>query len=104
MICAQSASGTGIDDVTARGRFAGSRLELTAFAGNHQWRRTVTGSVSTLPISRQPRLDDIRAAVNRAPRLLEMPMASCDYYRPLRIVSTAQSGTIARRVEVNRAS
>ncbi len=99
-------SGTDIDNVTARGRFAGSRLELDRFTGNTDGGGTVTGSgfvdLSAISGSRGPRID-VRAAVDNA-RLLNANGLDATITGPLRIVSDGVGGAIAGRVEVNRAS
>ncbi len=99
-------SGTDIDDITARGRFAGSRLELTRFAGTTDGGGTVNGSgfidLADMSASRGPRID-IRAAVERA-RLLNANGLDATITGPLRIVSDGAGGAIAGRVEINRAS
>ncbi|MEE4199857.1 translocation/assembly module TamB domain-containing protein [Erythrobacter sp.] len=99
-------SGTDITDVTARGRFAGSRLELTRFAGRTQGGGTVSGSgsvdLSGMSANRGPQID-IRAAANDA-RLLNANGLHATITGPLRIVSNGNGGAIAGRVEVERAS
>ncbi len=99
-------SGTDIDNVTARGRFAGSRLELTRFAGTTDGGGTVTGSgfvdLASMSGSRGPRID-IRAAVDKA-RLLNANGLDATITGPLRIVSDGVGGAIAGRVDVDRAS
>jgi translocation and assembly module TamB len=99
-------SGTDINDVTARGRFEGSRLELTRFAGSTAGGGTVTGSgsvdLSNMSATRGPRID-IRAAARNA-RLLNANGLDATITGPLRIVSDGNGGAIAGRVDVNRAS
>jgi translocation and assembly module TamB len=108
-----SLSGTDIRDVSARGRFTGSRLRLTSFSG-----RAGDGSVSGSGIVdlaglgervegrflevRGPTLD-LRAAANNA-RLLNANGIDATITGPLRIVSDGLGGTIAGRVTINRAS
>ena len=99
-------SGTDIDNVTARGRFAGSRLELTRFAGATAGGGTVTGSgfvdFASMSGSRGPGID-IRASVDKA-RLLNANGLDATITGPLRIVSSGVGGAIAGRVTVDRAS
>lgn len=98
-------SGTDIRDVTARGRFAGSRLEIVRFAGS-AGDGTIRGSgtvdLGTIGAGRGPRID-LRAAANNA-RLLNANGLDATITGPLRIVSDGVGGTIAGRVEVDRAS
>ncbi len=99
-------SGTDIDNVTARGRFAGSRLELTRFSGTTNGGGSVNGSgfvdLADLSASRGPRID-IRAAVSRA-RLINANGLDATITGPIRIVSDGLGGAIAGRVEIDRAS
>ncbi|MEM9766089.1 MAG: translocation/assembly module TamB domain-containing protein, partial [Pseudomonadota bacterium] len=99
-------SGTDITGVSARGRFAGSRLELTRFAGETSGGGTISGSgtVDLAPLSDGlgPRLD-IRAAASRA-RLLGAAGLDATLTGPLRIVSSGRGGTIAGRVTIERGS
>lgn len=109
-----SLSGTDIRDVTVRGRFLGSRLQLTRFAGSTENGGTVKGSgivdleglgervQGRLLEIRGPTLD-LRLAANNA-KLLEAAGLSATITGPLRIVSNGLGGTIAGRVRVNRAS
>ena len=99
-------SGTDISGVSARGRFAGSRLELTRFAGETRGGGTISGSgtVDLAPLSDGlgPRLD-LRAAARNA-RLLNAAGLDATLTGPLRIVSSGRGGTIAGRVTIERAS
>ncbi|MEE4537167.1 MAG: translocation/assembly module TamB domain-containing protein, partial [Erythrobacter sp.] len=99
-------SGTEVTNISARGRFAGSRLELTRFSGRTDGGGKVSGSGSVdlagLQAGRGPRID-IRAAADRA-RLLNANGLDATISGPLRIVSNGMGGTIAGRVEVDRAS
>jgi len=105
-ITVQSAlTGTRITKVSARGRFAGSRLELVRFAGQTGGGGTVTGSgtvdLANLGAGRGPSLD-LRAAANRA-QLLDANGLEATITGPLRIVSNGLGGTIAGRVTIERA-
>jgi translocation and assembly module TamB len=98
-------TGTRIETVTARGRFAGSRLELSRFAGNTRGGGTITGSgtvdLAGISATRGPQLD-LRAAAKNA-RLLDATGLEATITGPLRIVSSGRGGTIAGRVTINRA-
>ncbi|BDW81814.1 translocation/assembly module TamB [Erythrobacter sp. Dej080120_24] len=101
-----SISGTDIDGITLRGRFAGSRLELTRFSGTTRGNGSVTGSgfvdLADISASRGPKID-IRAAARNA-RLLNANGLDATITGPLRIVSDGSGGAIAGRVRVGRAS
>jgi translocation and assembly module TamB len=97
--------GTQIDNVSARGRFAGSQLELTRFAGVTKGGGTVNGSgtidLAGISATRGPKID-LRAAVKGA-RLLDANGLEATITGPLRIVSNGRGGTIAGRVKIDRA-
>lgn len=99
-------TGTRITAVKARGRFAGSRLELASFAGQTGGGGTVSGS-GTVDLAQMSRVRgpvlDLRAAVKNA-RLLDANGLEATITGPLRIVSNGIGGTIAGRVTVDRAS
>ncbi|AWW73965.1 DUF490 domain-containing protein [Erythrobacter sp. KY5] len=99
-------SGTDITGVSARGRFAGSRLELTRFTGSTSGGGSVSGSgfvdLAGMSATRGPQID-IRAAASRA-RLLNGNGLDATITGPLRIVSDGTGGAIAGRVRVDRAS
>jgi len=98
-------TGTRITAVKARGRFAGSRLELASFAGQTGGGGTVSGSgtvdLAQISRARGPTLD-LRVAVKGA-RLLDANGLAATITGPLRIVSNGIGGTIAGRVTVARA-
>lgn len=98
-------TGTRITNVTGRGRFAGSRLELARFTGVTPGGGTVTGSgtidLSGMSAARGPGID-LRAAVTNA-RLLDANGLQATITGPLRIVSDGLGGTIAGRVRIDRA-
>lgn len=107
-------SGTDIRDMTVRGRFSGSRLQLTRFAGTAVNGGTVSGSgiVDLRTLGERvegPQLEvrgptlDLRASAKNA-RLLDRAGLSATITGPLRIVSNGLGGTIAGRVRVDRAS
>lgn len=98
-------SGTDIREVTVRGSFAGSRLSLTRFAGKTPNGGTVSGS-GTVDLQglgpKGPTLD-LRVAANNA-RLVNANGLDATITGPLRIISDGNGGTIAGRVEIDRAS
>ena len=109
-----SLSGTDIRDIAMRGRFQGSRLQLTRFAGTAVNGGSVSGSgivdLRTLGETVQGRvleirgpIIDLRASAKNA-RLLDTGGLSATVTGPLRIVSDGLGGTIAGKVRVNRAS
>ena len=97
--------GTRVTKVAARGQFAGSRLELSRFAGQTSGGGTISGSgtvdLGGMSAVRGPTLD-IRAAASRA-RLLDANGLNATITGPLRIVSNGVGGTIAGRVVIDRA-
>ncbi len=98
-------SGTDVRDISARGSFSGSRLRLTRFNGVTPNGGTVSGSgiVDLKELgARGPELD-IRLSAKNA-RLLRAAGLDATVTGPLRIVSNGVGGTIAGRLEVNRAS
>jgi len=98
-------TGTRVTKVTARGRFAGSRLELVRFAAQTAGSGTISGSgtvdLGGMSATRGPALD-LRAAVKGA-RLLDANGLQATITGPLRIISTGIGGTIAGRVTIDRA-
>lgn len=98
-------TGTRITNVNARGRFAGSRLELARFAGTTPGGGTVIGSgtidFAGMSGARGPGID-LRASVKDA-RLLNANGLQATITGPLRIVSDGLGGTIAGRVRIERA-
>ena len=98
-------TGTRITNASVRGRFLGSRLELLRFAGGTAGGGTVTGSgtvdLANMSAARGPTID-LRAAVKGA-RLLDANGLEATITGPLRIVSSGIGGTIAGRVNINRA-
>lgn len=101
-----AASGTDITEATARGRFAGSRLEITRFTGTTPGNGSLvaTGSIdlSDMGVGRGPRID-LRASARNA-RLVNAAGLDARITGPLRIVSDGVGGTIAGRVQIDRAS
>ncbi|MBD3773608.1 MAG: translocation/assembly module TamB domain-containing protein, partial [Rhodobacteraceae bacterium] len=99
-------SGTDISGVKARGSFAGSRLQLTSFSGSTKNGGTVSGSgwvdLARMNARRGPALD-LKVAARRA-ALLDAAGLTATVTGPLRIVSSGFGGTIAGRLQVDRAS
>ncbi|TMM48777.1 translocation/assembly module TamB domain-containing protein [Qipengyuania marisflavi] len=107
-------SGTDITDAAVRGRFNGSRLQLTRFSGKTGNGGSVSGS-GTVDLQglgervqgrflevRGPKLD-LRAAAKNA-NLLNANGINATITGPLRIVSNGLGGTIAGRVRIDKAS
>jgi translocation and assembly module TamB len=109
-----SLSGTDIRDITLRGRFRGSRLQIARFAGTAVNGGSVSGSgivdLRTLGEAVEGRVLEIRGPIidlrasARNARLLDTGGVSATITGPLRIVSNGLGGTIAGRVRVNEAS
>ena len=107
-------SGTDIRDVSMRGRFAGSRLQLTQFSGTTGNGGRISGSgivdleglgervEGRFLETRGPTLD-LRASASKA-KLVDARGLSATISGPLRIVSNGLGGTIAGRVHIDRAS
>lgn len=99
-------SGTDVRDISARGRFEQSKLQLTQLSGTTAGGGTVSGSgsvdLANISASRGPRID-IRLAAKDA-RVLNASGLEATITGPLRIVSDGIGGTIAGRVEVDRAA
>ena len=108
-----SLSGTDVRNVNAVGRFEGSRLQLTRFAGTVGDEGSVTGSglidLAGLGERVQGRFTEIRGptldlrASAKGARLLNANGLSATVTGPLRIVSNGLGGTIAGRVRIDRA-
>ncbi|MGB7409325.1 MAG: translocation/assembly module TamB domain-containing protein, partial [Pontixanthobacter sp.] len=100
-----SLSGTDIQGIRMRGRFAGSRLRLTRFSGNTANGGSVVGSgiVDLQGLGPKGPTLDIRVAARDA-RLLRANGLDATVSGPLRIVSSGVGGTIAGRVSIDRAS
>lgn len=97
-------TGTDISGVALRGRFAGSRLELTSFSGQASNGGRVSGSgmVDFTNLFSRGLAMDLRIAANNARILARSDMAAA-VTGPLRIVSDGLTGTIAGRVDLNSA-
>ncbi|MGN6499373.1 MAG: translocation/assembly module TamB domain-containing protein, partial [Tsuneonella sp.] len=101
-----SLSGTDLRNVAARGTFSGSELRLTSFRGTASNGGAVVGSgtvnLQNMGLGRGPQLD-IRLAARDA-LLLNANGLSATVTGPMRIVSDGLGGTIAGRLEVEKAS
>jgi translocation and assembly module TamB len=98
-------TGTDLRNLHTRGRFSGSRLELTSFAGTAPNGGQVSGSgfvdLANLGVGRGPQID-LRIAAQRA-QIMNLPTMGATVTGPLRIVSSGVGGTIAGRLRVNEA-
>jgi translocation and assembly module TamB len=98
-------TGTVLNNVSARGTFSGSRLNLTSFAGATPNGGRISGSgfvdLSNMTRDRGPRLD-LRLAARNA-EVLDLANMGATVTGPMRIVSSGVGGTIAGRLEVDRA-
>lgn len=98
-------TGTDIRNVRARGRFAGSRLQISSFAGQAPNGGQVSGSgfvdLANLGAGRGPQID-LRIAARNA-QIMNLPNMGATVTGPLRIVSSGVGGTIAGRLRVNAA-
>ena len=106
-------SGTDIRNATLRGRFNGAKLTITRMRGSTPNGGTVSGSgtvdmtglgepVGERRLFRGPQLD-LRLAADDA-ALLDANGLSATVSGPLRIVSDGVGGTIAGRLDIDRAS
>jgi len=99
-------SGTDIRDASVRGDFAGSRLRINSFRGTAPNGGVVNGSgvvdLKNLGSGRGPEID-IRAGARNA-QLINARGLNATVTGPLRIVSNGSGGTIAGRLQVERAS
>lgn len=99
-------SGTDISQLRMAGDFEGSRLFLRRFEGMAAGGGAITGSgtidLAEMGPDRGPRID-LRAAAREA-RLLDARGLSATVTGPLRIISDGIGGTIAGRLEIDRAS
>lgn len=98
-------TGTDVTDVSARGRFTGSRLALTSFSGTSPGGGRVSGSgtvdLAGISAERGPQID-LRLAARNA-RILDLENMGATVTGPLRIVSNGVGGTIAGRLTVQAA-
>ncbi|GAB5348071.1 translocation/assembly module TamB domain-containing protein [Alteriqipengyuania sp. 357] len=101
-----SISGTDIRDASVRGDFAGSRLRIKSFRGKAPNGGEINGSgvvdLANLGAGRGPEID-IRAGARNA-QLVDARGLKASVTGPLRIVSNGSGGTIAGRLQVERAS
>ncbi len=98
-------TGTDVTDASVSGRFNGSLLNLTSFAGRTQDGGRVSGSgsvdLSNISATRGPAID-LRIATREA-QVLNLPNMRAKVSGPLRIVSDGVGGTVAGRLEAKRA-
>lgn len=98
-------TGTVLTEVRARGRFIGSRLELTSLGGAAPNGGRVTGSgivdLSGMSPTRGPRID-LRIALTNA-EVMDLATMGATVSGPMRIVSDGVNGTIAGRLTVQEA-
>ncbi len=98
-------TGSDVRSVRARGTFAGSRLNLTSFAGVTDGDGTVSGSgfvdLSDMTGGRGPRID-LRIAARDA-EVVDLANMGARVTGPIRIVSSGVGGTIAGRLQVRNA-
>jgi translocation and assembly module TamB len=98
-------TGSDIQNVRARGRFSGSRLNLTSFTGATPNGGQVTGSgfvdLSEMTRERGPQID-VRLAARNA-EILDLANMGATVTGPIRLVSSGVGGTIAGRLQVQQA-
>ncbi|MDE2595856.1 MAG: translocation/assembly module TamB domain-containing protein [Sphingomonadales bacterium] len=96
--------GTDITGIAARGRFAGSRLELTSLSGRAANGGQVGGSgtIDLAGIGEHGPVIDLRLAARNALVISRSDMAAA-VTGPMRIVSDGHAGTIAGRVAIDTA-
>lgn len=98
-------TGTDVTGASVTGRFTGSRLDLTRFAGNTRGGGRVSGSgtidLSGLSASRGPAID-LRIATSDA-QVLNLPNMRAKVSGPLRIISNGVGGTVAGRLKADNA-
>ncbi|MEO6041968.1 MAG: translocation/assembly module TamB domain-containing protein [Croceibacterium sp.] len=98
-------TGSDLRNVAARGTFSGSRLQLTSFAGTTPNGGRVTGSgmvdLSNLDRTHGPGID-LRMAMRNA-EVMNLSNMGATVTGPMRIVSDGNGGTIAGRLQIERA-
>lgn len=97
-------TGTDVRNVRMRGSFAGSRLQLTSFAGTigDDGRVSGSGTVDIANLATRGPAIDLRIAARDAQVLSRSDMAAT-VSGPIRIVSDGNGGTIAGRLRIERA-
>jgi translocation and assembly module TamB len=97
-------TGTDVRNVRMRGNFAGSRLNLTSFAGTigDDGRVSGSGTVDIANLATSGPAIDLRIAARDAQVLNRSDMAAT-VTGPIRIVSNGNGGTIAGRLRIERA-
>lgn len=100
-----SLSGTDVRDVSMRSTFSGSQLKLSRFSGTTAGGGSVSGSgtIGFLDLSSRGPQIDLRIAAKNA-NLINAAGLNATVTGPLRIVSNGLGGTVAGRVQINRAS
>jgi translocation and assembly module TamB len=95
-------TGTDVREVSARGTFSGSRLNLTSFSGTTDGSGRVSGSgfvdLADMTGGRGPRID-LRIAARNA-EVVDLANMGATVTGPIRIVSNGIGGTIAGRLRV----
>jgi len=98
-------TGTVLTNVRARGTFAGSRLNLTSFTGASSNGGRISGSgfidLAGMTRDRGPRLD-LRLTARNA-EVVNLVNMGATVTGPIRIVSSGVGGTIAGRLQIERA-
>ena len=95
--------GADVTGIRARGRFAGSRLELLSFAGQAgEGRVSGSGSFDLSNLGQRGPGIDLKLAADNA-RVLARSDIGATVSGPLRIVSDGVDGTIAGRMRIERA-
>ncbi len=98
-------SGTDIQNMSVRGSFSGSRLRLSRFSGKTANGGSVSGSgtIDLVDLGERGPALDIKVAAKNA-RLLNANGIDATITGPLRLISNGIGGTIAGRVQVDRAA
>ena len=97
-------TGTDVDSIRVRGRFAGARLRIGRFSGRAPNGGTVSGSgfIDLSGLGERLPTIDLKLAADNA-RLLERDDLGATVTGPLRVVSDGNGGTIAGRLRIDRA-
>ena len=95
-------TGTNISNVSARGRFSGTRFNLSSFSGTSPNGGKISGSgyvdFSDMGAGRGPSMD-IRMAASNA-EIMDLENMGATVSGPMRIVSNGNGGTIAGRLQI----
>jgi translocation and assembly module TamB len=97
-------TGTDVDSIAVRGRFAGARLRISRFTGRAPNGGTVSGSgfIDLSGLGERLPTIDLKLAADNA-QLLERDDLGATVTGPLRVVSDGIGGTIAGRVRIEQA-